>query len=403
MASALEHAKVIGYPMILKARSGGGGRGIRMVFDPSELEEAIERTQSEAQKAFNDPVIFMEKLVQGGRHIEVQVIADNHGNAWAPGIRDCSIQRRNQKLIEESGSPALTAQQDADLRKGAVALVKEAGYRGAGTVEFLYQPEEKMFAFLEVNTRLQVEHPITEESTGLDLVKLQILVADGHRLEGDPPPNHGYAIEARLNAEDADNGFAPSPGRVELLTLPTGPGLRVDTGIATGDEISPDYDSMVAKIIAWGRDRPEAMARLRVALRETTVVVKGGTTTKSFLLELLDHPEVINGTADTGWLDRAGADRRAAGGRARRRGAAVRRRRRLRIRGGAGARRVPALGPRRPAARQPRRRPGGGARLPGPDLRPDRRRRSAPGGTGSRSTTSSSRWSSNGSRRSRAG
>jgi len=306
MASALEHARVIGYPMILKARSGGGGRGIRMVFDPSELEEAIERTQSEAQKAFNDPVIFMEKLVQGGRHIEVQVIADNHGNAWAPGIRDCSIQRRNQKLIEESGSPALTPQQDADLRKGAVALVKEAGYRGAGTVEFLYQPEEKMFAFLEVNTRLQVEHPITEESTGLDLVKLQILVADGHRLEGEAPPNHGYAIEARLNAEDADNGFAPSPGRVELLTLPTGPGIRVDTGIATGDAISPDYDSMVAKIIAWGRDRPEAMARLRVALRETTVVVKGGTTTKSFLLELLDHPEVINGTADTGWLDRAG-------------------------------------------------------------------------------------------------
>ena len=306
MASALEHAKQIGYPMILKARSGGGGRGIRMVFDPSELEEAIERTQSEALKAFNDQVIFMEKLVVGGRHIEVQIIADNYGNAWAPGIRDCSIQRRNQKLIEESGSPALTREQDVELRRGAVALVKEAGYRGAGTVEFLYQPEEKMFAFLEVNTRLQVEHSITELSTGLDLVKLQILVADGHRLEGDPPPNFGYAIEARLNAEDADNGFAPSPGKVELLTLPTGPGVRVDTGIATGDEISPDYDSMVAKIIAWGRDRAEAMARLRVALRGTTVVVKGGTTTKSFLLELLDHPEVINGTADTGWLDRAG-------------------------------------------------------------------------------------------------
>ncbi len=306
MASALEHAKQIGYPMILKARSGGGGRGIRMVFDPSELEEAIERTQSEAQKAFNDHVIFMEKLVVGGRHIEVQVIADNYGNAWAPGIRDCSIQRRNQKLIEESGSPALTREQDIELRRGAVALVKEAGYRGAGTVEFLYQPEEKMFAFLEVNTRLQVEHPITEESTGLDLVKLQIMVADGHRLEGEPPANHGYAIEARLNAEDADNGFAPSPGKVELLTLPTGPGIRVDTGIATGDHISPDYDSMIAKIIAWGRDRPEAMARLRVALRGTTVVVKNGTTTKSFLLELLDRPEVIGGTADTGWLDRAG-------------------------------------------------------------------------------------------------
>ncbi len=311
MESALEHARAIGYPMILKARSGGGGRGIRMVFEPGELEEAIERTQSEAQKAFNDPVIFMEKLVQGGRHIEVQIIADNYGNAWAPGVRDCSIQRRNQKLIEESASPALTREQSDELARGAIALVTEAGYRGAGTVEFLYQPQEKTFAFLEVNTRLQVEHPITEASTGLDLVKLQILVADGYRLEGDPPPIFGHAIEARLNAEDADNGFAPSPGVVELLTLPVGPGIRVDTGIATGDAISPDYDSMVAKIIAWGRDRPEAMARLRVALRETTVVVRNGTTTKSFLLELLDHPEVINGTADTGWLDRAGLTEQA--------------------------------------------------------------------------------------------
>ncbi len=306
MAAAEKHAEAIGYPMILKARSGGGGRGIRIVREPGELAEALERTQSEAQKAFNDPVVFMEKLVQGGRHIEVQIIADNYGNAWAPGVRDCSIQRRNQKLIEESASPVLTDEQDAELRRGAIALVKEAGYQGAGTVEFLYQPDEKLFAFLEVNTRLQVEHPITEASTGLDLVKLQIMVADGHRLEGGPPPKFGHAIEARLNAEDADNGFAPSPGKVELLTLPTGPGIRVDTGIATGDAISPDYDSMVAKIIAWGRDREEAMARLRVALRETTVVVRGGTTTKSFLLELLDRPEVIDGTADTGWLDRAG-------------------------------------------------------------------------------------------------
>jgi len=306
MESAQRHAKIIGYPMILKARSGGGGRGIRIVREPSELAEALERTQSEAQKAFNDPVVFMEKLVQGGRHIEVQVIADNYGTVWAPGVRDCSIQRRNQKLIEESSSPALTAQQDADLRTGAIALVKEAGYRGAGTVEFLYQPEEKLFAFLEVNTRLQVEHPITEASTGLDLVKLQILVANGEKLEGDSPARFGHAIEARLNAEDADNGFAPAPGTVELLTLPAGPGIRVDTGIATGDVIPPDYDSMVAKIIAWGRDRPEAMARLRVALRDTTVVLKGGTTTKSFLLDLLDRPEVIEGTADTGWLDRVG-------------------------------------------------------------------------------------------------
>ncbi len=274
--------------------------------DPSELDEAIERTQGEALRSFGDPVIFMEHLVEGARHIEVQVIADNYGTVWAPGVRDCSIQRKNQKLIEESSSPALTAQQDSDLRQGAIALVKAAGYRGAGTVEFLYQPQKKTFAFLEVNTRLQVEHPITEATTGIDLVKLQILVAAGEPLPAEQPTAFGHAIEARLNAEDADAGFTPAPGVVELLTLPNGPGIRVDTGIATGDVIPPDYDSMVAKIIAWGRDRSEALARLRCALRETTVVLRGGTTTKSFLLELLDRPELIDGSADTGWLDRVG-------------------------------------------------------------------------------------------------
>ncbi len=306
MASALEHAEVIGYPLILKARSGKGGRGIRTVVRPSELENAIERTRSEAHKAFADDAILMEKLIVGGRHIEVQVIADNHGNVWAPGIRDCSIQRVNQQLIAESGSPALTEQQETDLRRSAVALVKAADYRGAGTVKFLYQPDERIFALLGVSTRLQAAHPITELCTGLDLVKLQIMVADGHRLTADPPPNSGYAIEARLSAEDADSGFAPSPGKVEFLTLPNRPGIRVDTGIATGDEIITQYGSTIAKISAWGRDRAEAMARLRVALRGTAVVVKNGTSTKSFMLELLDHPEVINGTADTGWLDRAG-------------------------------------------------------------------------------------------------
>ena len=302
-----KHAAHIGYPLIVKARSGGGGRGIRIVRAEHELDEALERTQSEAQRAFADPVVFMERLVEGGRHIEVQVIADAHGGVWAPGVRDCSIQRRNQKLIEESSSPALRPEQDADLRTSAKALVRAAGYVGAGTVEFLYQPDEELFTFLEVNTRLQVEHPITEATTGLDLVKLQLHVADGGHLEGEPPREFGHAVEARLNAEDADQDFAPSPGTVELLRLPTGPGVRVDTGISVGDVIPPDYDSMVAKIIAWGRDRPEALARLRVALRETTVVLRGGTTTKSFLLDLLDRPEVVAGTADTGWLDRTGA------------------------------------------------------------------------------------------------
>ncbi|SNS24583.1 Acetyl/propionyl-CoA carboxylase, alpha subunit [Geodermatophilus saharensis] len=303
---ARRHAEAIGYPLIVKSRSGGGGRGIRVVRTPGELTEALERTRSEAAKSFGDPVVFMERLVEGGRHVEVQVIADTHGTVWAPGVRDCSVQRRNQKVIEESASPALSPEQDAALRESAIALVRAAGYVGAGTVEFLYQPQERLTTFLEVNTRLQVEHPVTEATTGLDLVKLQLHVAAGGRLEGDPPPATGHAVEARLTAEDAEQGFAPAPGRVELLRLPTGPGVRVDTGLGVGDVVPPQYDSMIAKVIAWGRDRPEALARLRCALRETTVVLRGGATTKSFLLDLLDRPEVVEGTADTGWLDRSG-------------------------------------------------------------------------------------------------
>ena len=305
---ALRHGESIGYPLMLKARSGGGGRGIRMVRSPGDMEAAFERTRAEAEATFGDPVVFLESLVVGGRHIEVQVLADAHGSVWAPGVRDCSIQRRNQKLIEESGSPVLTEEQKAKLREASIALVAAAGYRGAGTVEYLYQPQDRTFAFMEVNTRLQVEHPVTEATTGLDLVKAQILIAAGERLEGDAPEEYGHAVEVRLNAEDAAAGFAPAPGTVTMLHLPAGPGIRVDTGIAVGEVISPDYDSMVAKVIAWGRDRPEALARLRCALRETTVLIEGGTTTKSFLLDVLSRPEVVSGEADTQWLDRVGAE-----------------------------------------------------------------------------------------------
>ena len=247
-------------------------------------------------------------VVAGGRNIEVQIIADAYGTVWAPGIRDCSIQRRNSwKLVEESGSPTLGTEQDAELRTAAIALMQAAGYRGVGTVGFVYQPSDKTFAFLKVNPRLQSDHPVTEATTGLDLVKLQLLVAAGEHLNGDAPAEIGRAIEARLNVEDADQDFAPAPGTVVLLNLPSGPGIRVDTGIAAGDVIPPGYDSMVAKIIAWGRDRPEALSRLRCALRETTVVLRDGTTNKSFLLDLLDRPEVVSGDADTGWVDRLGA------------------------------------------------------------------------------------------------
>ncbi|MEJ7892450.1 MAG: biotin carboxylase N-terminal domain-containing protein [Solirubrobacteraceae bacterium] len=301
---AAEHAAAIGYPVMLKASAGGGGRGIRVVASETELAPAFEAAQAEAERSFADATIFVERLVTGAHHVEVQIIADHHDTVWAVGVRDCSIQRHNQKVIEESGSPVLSAEQEDEVRAAAVKLARSAGYRGAGTVEFLYEPDAGAFTFLEVNPRLQVEHPVTEMTTGLDLVKLQLHVAAGGRLEGKPPPAFGHAIEARLNAEDAERGFAPAPGIVELLRLPSGPGLRVDTGLAEGEAIPAEYDSMVAKIIGWGRDRAEARARLRRALAETTVVVRGGTTNKALLLDLLGRPEVAAGATDTGWLDR---------------------------------------------------------------------------------------------------
>ena len=301
---AIAKANEIGYPVMLKATAGGGGRGIRKIASDEEMTDAYGRTRDEAERAFGSGVVFLESLVTGARHVEVQVIADGQGTAWALGVRDCSVQRRNQKVIEESSSPVLSAEQTAELRASAERLALAVGYAGAGTVEFLYHPGGQYFAFLEVNTRLQVEHPITEVTTDTDLVKLQIHVASGGRLEGEQPAERGHAIEARLNAEDPDRDFAPAPGRIALLTLPAGPGIRVDTGVGEGDTIPADFDSMIAKIIASGRNRDEALGRLRRAVAETTVVIEGGATNKSFILDLLDQPEVIDGSADTGWIDR---------------------------------------------------------------------------------------------------
>ncbi|MGK5671672.1 carboxyl transferase domain-containing protein [Micromonospora sp. URMC 106] len=302
--AALAAAAEIGYPLMLKATAGGGGRGIRVITNEVELADAYERTSQEAARAFGSGVVFLERLVTGARHVEVQVIADGEGTAWALGVRDCSVQRRNQKVIEESASPVLDPAQAAELKASAERLAVAVGYRGAATVEFLYHPGDKLFAFLEVNTRLQVEHPITECTTGFDLVKAQLRVAAGGRLEGEPPAERGHAIEARLNAEDPDRDFAPSPGRIARLDLPAGPGIRVDTGVSEGDTIPADFDSMIAKIIAYGRDRDEALGRLRRAMAETTVIIEGGATNKSFVLDLLDQPEVIDASADTGWIDR---------------------------------------------------------------------------------------------------
>ncbi|MEU4677799.1 carboxyl transferase domain-containing protein [Micromonospora sp. NPDC023737] len=302
--AAVAAADEIGYPLMLKATAGGGGRGIRVITSAAELADAYERTSQEAARAFGSGIVFLERLVTGARHVEVQVIADGQGTAWALGVRDCSVQRRNQKVIEESASPVLSPAQAAELKASAERLAVAVGYRGAATVEFLYHPGDQLFAFLEVNTRLQVEHPITESTTGFDLVKAQLHVASGGRLEGEPPVERGHAIEARLNAEDPDRDFAPSPGRIVRLDLPAGPGIRVDTGVSEGDTIPADFDSMIAKIIAYGRDRDEALGRLRRAMANTTVVIEGGATNKSFVLDLLDQPEVIDASADTGWIDR---------------------------------------------------------------------------------------------------
>ncbi|GAA0566067.1 biotin carboxylase N-terminal domain-containing protein [Paractinoplanes ferrugineus] len=304
LEAALEAASTIGYPLMLKATAGGGGRGIRVVRDPSMLADAYERTSQEAARAFGSGIVFLERLVTGARHVEVQVIADGQGTAWALGVRDCSVQRRNQKVIEESASPVLPPARVTELKESAERLAVRVGYRGAATVEFLYHPGDDLLAFLEVNTRLQVEHPITESTTGFDLVKAQLHVAGGGQLEGTPPVERGHAVEARLNAEDPDRDFAPSPGRIAHLDLPAGPGIRVDTGVSEGDTIPGDFDSMIAKVIAYGKDRDEALGRLRRAMADTTVIIEGGATNKSFVLDLLDQPEVIDGSADTGWIDR---------------------------------------------------------------------------------------------------
>ena len=232
---ALRHAEHLGYPLLIKATAGGGGHGIRRVNSANQLPEALERARAEAHKAFGDPTVFMEQVVRRARHVEVQVIADHAGTTWAVGVRDCTIQRRNQKILEEAPPPMLSPDEDQSLREAAVRLSRAAGYQNAGTVEFLYEPETKRFLFMEMNTRLQVEHPVTECTTGLDLVKLQIHIARGGQLEGDPPRTTGHAIEIRLNAEDPDNGFAPAPGILERFRFVTGPGVRVDAGVAEGD------------------------------------------------------------------------------------------------------------------------------------------------------------------------
>ena len=303
-SEAFQHAERLGYPVLIKAAAGGGGHGIRRVHSAAQMGTAFDSARREAFKAFGDPTVFIERLVTGARHVEVQVIADYFGHTWAAGIRDCTIQRRHQKVLEEAPSPALSPEQERYLLGAAVRLSRVAGYHNAGTVEFLYEPQSQQFLFMEMNTRLQVEHPVTECTTGIDLVKLQIKVASGEPLEGEPPVARGHAIEVRLNAEDAEEGFRPSPGTIERFRVPSGPGIRIDTGVEEGDAVPADFDSMIAKIIGYGRNREEALSRLRRALSESVVVLKGGATNRGFLIQLLDRVEVRDAAVDIGWLDR---------------------------------------------------------------------------------------------------
>ncbi|HEV3510142.1 MAG TPA: carboxyl transferase domain-containing protein [Candidatus Sulfotelmatobacter sp.] len=307
LAEACSQAERLSFPLLIKASAGGGGRGIRLVHSATHLPEAFESARAEAFKAFGDPTVYLEQLVQGAHHVEVQIMADRYGTTWDMGVRDCSIQRRHQKVFEETPSPVLSRQEDEEIRQAAVRLSRAASYCNVGTVEFLYDPETHRSWFMEVNTRLQVEHPVTECTTGLDLVKLQIHVARGGRLEGERPRSTGHAIEARLNAEDCDSGFAAAPGLIEHFRIATGPGVRVDTGVAEGETVPAEFDSMIAKIIAYGQDRKEALSRLRRALQDSVVVIRGGASNKAFLLEILNRSEVQDGRVDIGWLDRVAA------------------------------------------------------------------------------------------------
>ncbi len=302
---ALRVAAEIGYPVILKASAGGGGRGMRVAHTELALRSAFDQARAEAQAAFKNPEVYLEKFLEDPRHVEFQVLAGNDGKVIHLGERDCSVQRRHQKLIEESPSPAL----DEDLRRrmgeAAVAFAREAGYRNAGTVEFLLDRDGN-FYFIELNARIQVEHCVTEMVTGEDLVAWQLRIAAGEELtlSQDDVALRGHAIEFRINAEDPSRGFAPTAGRVERVVWPGGPYVRVDTHLAAGSRIPPEYDSLVAKLVVHGRDREHALDVARRALREVRVEGPGLATTAPFHLQVLDRPEFREGRFDTGFLER---------------------------------------------------------------------------------------------------
>ncbi len=297
----LRIARDIGYPIIIKAAGGGGGRGMRVVHSEASLVNAITVTQAEARAAFGNETVYLEKFLETPRHIEIQVLADNHGNAVHLGERDCSMQRRHQKVVEEAPAPGITEKQRNFIGNRCVQACKDIGYRSAGTFEFLYQGGE--FYFIEMNTRLQVEHPVTEMITGIDIVKEQLRIAGGETLSvtQDDVQLRGHAIECRINAEDPKT-FMPSPGLVQLWHAPGGPGIRVESHVYSGYKVPPFYDSMIGKIVAHGNDRPTAIARMRTALTE--IVIEGIKTNVPLHQEIFQHSAFQAGGTDIHYLEK---------------------------------------------------------------------------------------------------
>ena len=299
---ALLFAREIGFPVIIKAAAGGGGKGMRVATEPDDFIRAFQLARSEALSAFGNGDVYVEKYLARPRHIEFQIMGDRHGNVIHLGERDCSVQRRHQKLIEEAPSPALTPELRASMGEAAVRGAKAIDYVGAGTMEMLLNDDGNFF-FMEMNTRIQVEHPVTEMLTGVDLVKEQILVAAGEKLSiSETPEYRGHVIECRVNAEDPARSFQPSPGRLDVFHPPGGPGVRLDTHVYTGYTVPPYYDSLLAKVICQGRDRREALRRMQVALE--SFIIEGVTTTIPFLARVMANKKFQDGEVDTKFLER---------------------------------------------------------------------------------------------------
>jgi acetyl-CoA carboxylase biotin carboxylase subunit len=293
-------ANEIGYPVIIKPSAGGGGKGMRVVWQESEFRVAFQTAGNEAESFFGNPALYIEKFLENPRHVEIQIMGDMHGNVFQYGERDCSVQRRHQKLIEESPSPAIDNKIRKQMGDAAILGAKSVNYEGAGTVEFLLDKNKK-FYFMEMNTRIQVEHPVTELICGVDLIRLQINVAAGEKIDILPRPPFGHAIEFRINAEDPDQNFRPSPGKITSLHFPGGFGVRIDSHIYQSYTIPPYYDSLVAKLIVWGIDREHAILRGRRALEE--FVIEGIKTTIPFHLKVLEDDKFKSGNFDTSFLD----------------------------------------------------------------------------------------------------